>query len=219
MAQLRKREPPPRLRLRVELRLPNLSGFVRHGWRVYGHTSRWMDRRERMAIMSEGPIRQDHARDQAEGRALERDTPFNPLAGKALRRRLRNFTVSTDRYALSRGGPLPWMQRLRRIEEETDAHEAQLREAWDELAATCHGADFARRWGTLAESWPFYAVNDLIERHNRYFPAESQLPMNPRTGDFVPVNGKPYRREPLDARWILERFPLDALRVDVDHGG
>jgi hypothetical protein len=31
--------------------------------------------------------------------------------------------------------------------------------------------------------------------------------MDPRTGDFVLVNGKPYRREPLDARWILARFP------------
>ena len=31
--------------------------------------------------------------------------------------------------------------------------------------------------------------------------------MNPRTGDFVHVNGRPYTRRPLDAQWILERFP------------
>jgi hypothetical protein len=31
--------------------------------------------------------------------------------------------------------------------------------------------------------------------------------MNPRTGDFVLVNGRPYTRDPLDARWILQRFP------------
>jgi hypothetical protein len=31
--------------------------------------------------------------------------------------------------------------------------------------------------------------------------------MDPRTRDFVQVGGKSYRREPLDATWILERFP------------
>ena len=50
-------------------------------------------------------------------------------------------------------------------------------------------------------------MNDLIERHNRHYPAESRLPMNPRTGDFVLINGRPYTREPLDVAWILERFP------------
>jgi len=52
-------------------------------------------------------------------------------------------------------------------------------------------------------------VNELIERHNRNFPAEARLPMDPRTRDFVRVNGRPYVREPLDARWILSRFPPD----------
>ena len=33
--------------------------------------------------------------------------------------------------------------------------------------------------------------------------------MDPRTRDFVKVGGKPYRREPLDAAWILDRFPAD----------
>ena len=31
--------------------------------------------------------------------------------------------------------------------------------------------------------------------------------MDPRTRDFVKVGGRSYRREPLDAAWILERFP------------
>jgi hypothetical protein len=33
--------------------------------------------------------------------------------------------------------------------------------------------------------------------------------MNPRTGDFVQVNGRPYSRRPLDADWILARFPAN----------
>ena len=64
-----------------------------------------------------------------------------------------------------------------------------------------------RRWHALAGRWTFHEVNDLIERHNRFFPTESRLPMDPRTGDFVRVDGRSYRRRALDAEWILERFP------------
>jgi hypothetical protein len=31
--------------------------------------------------------------------------------------------------------------------------------------------------------------------------------MNPRTKDFVLVNGRSYRREELGPSWIFERFP------------
>ena len=33
--------------------------------------------------------------------------------------------------------------------------------------------------------------------------------MDPRTRDFVRVNGRPYLREPLGEAWILARFPPD----------
>lgn len=62
----------------------------------------------------------------------------------------------------------------------------------------------------------FHAVNELVGRHNVNFPAESRLPMDPRTGDFVLLNGRRYQREPLDARWILDRFPPERGRA-LDH--
>jgi hypothetical protein len=52
-------------------------------------------------------------------------------------------------------------------------------------------------------------LNDLIDRHNRWYPVESRLPMDPRTGDYARVNGRDYRLEPLDAEWVLERLPAD----------
>jgi hypothetical protein len=52
-------------------------------------------------------------------------------------------------------------------------------------------------------------VNELIDRHNRNFPAEARLPMDPRTRDFVKINGRSYERKPLDEQWILERWPAD----------
>lgn len=164
--------------------------------------------------MSEGAIRATDPRDRAEAEALEADLADSPLAGRKLRRRLRNFQAAADSYVVSRGGPLAWMRRLRQIELETDEHLRRLEQAWRELAAEAvDDAEFARRWERTARSWSFYGVNALIDAHNRNFPAEARLPMDPRTGDFVPFNGRPYRRQELDAPWILERFPPERAQA------
>jgi hypothetical protein len=168
-----------------------------------------MDRRERESIMRQGVHRAETPRDRREREALEEDLLENPLSGRALPRRLRNFRPGADTTLRALGGPLAWMRRLRAIELAVAEHETHLREAWQELRALhADEGEFARAWRELAAEWRFDAVNELIEKHNRYFPAESRLPMNPRTGDFVRVNGRPYTREPLDARWILGRFPV-----------
>ena len=160
-------------------------------------------------ILGEWGVRDVTPPSQRERDRLDGDRDVNPLVGTPLRRRLRNFRAEPDNYLASLGGPLPYMQRLRQIELETEQHERLLADAWRELAAECAGdaTAFAKRWRRTAERWNFVAVNDLIERHNRWYPAEARLPMDPRSGDFVPVAGRPYRRRPLDAAWALERFP------------
>jgi hypothetical protein len=172
-------------------------------------------RRERELIMRQGAVLADDPRDRAQGDAIARDLDGSPLRGRPVRQRLRNFRPSAESYLASLGGPLPYMQRLRAIADETQAHDDALRQAWHELAEECatDPSAFERRWRERAHSWRFDAVNELIEKHNRYFPAESRLPMDPRTGDFVLVGGKPYRMDPLGPGWVLERFPprlLDA---------
>jgi hypothetical protein len=167
-----------------------------------------MDRRERREILGEWGPRDPNPVEREEARRLARDLDGSPLVGKRLPQRLRLGTPP-ESYVTSLGGPLPYMQRLRQIEELTAEHERRLEQRRLELADEC-GADrdrFARRWRDLAGRWVFDDVNDLIERHNRWFPAEARLPMDPRTGDFVLVGGERYERTPLDARWVLERFP------------
>jgi len=158
-----------------------------------------VDRREREAILGEWR-HAETPRDRREQRALADDLRESPLRGKPLRRRLRNFRPAADSYIASLGGPLPWMQRLREIEALTAEHERRLAGLREELGP-------GTAWREAVERWDFGAVNELIDRHNRFYPAESRLPMDPRTGDFVLVNGRPYRREPLDAAWALGRFP------------
>jgi hypothetical protein len=168
-------------------------------------------RREREAIMRQGVHRPETPRDRAERAGLEEDLQENPVSGVPIRRRLRNFRPDASAQLAALGGPLAWMRRLRTIEEAVAQHERDLEEACAALREECAGdpVRFAREWRARAESWNFYEVNELIERHNRQFPAESRLPMNPRTGDFVLINGRHYSRQPLDTAWVLTRFPAN----------
>jgi hypothetical protein len=169
-----------------------------------------VDPRTLREIMSEGATRPETPQERRELEQLEIDLESSPVRGKPLRQRLRNFRPDPDSGVRALGGPAAWMRRLQAIEDAVEQHERRLGEAWTALAETVDDpAEFAATWRELAESWSFAEVNDLIERHNRNFPAEARLAMDPRTRDFVRINGRSYLREPLDARWILARFPPD----------
>jgi hypothetical protein len=168
-----------------------------------------MDPRQLKEIMAQGAIAPETPRDREERRALEEDLATSPVKGRPLRQRLRNFRPDAQAGVLALGGPTAWMRRLRAIEDEVVRHEQQLAESWHELADESSADEFESAWRETAERWSFAQVNELIERHNRNFPAEAKLPMDPRTRDFVKIGGRPYRREPLDVEWILERYPAD----------
>jgi len=160
-----------------------------------------MDRRERERIMRQGVVLPETPRDRANLAGLEQDVRDSPHKGRALPLRLRNFRADTGSYLASLGGPRPYMVRLREISALRAAHQQALAETY----ATVGGDSSA--WAALVAGWSFGDVNDLIDRHNRWYPAEARLPMDPRTGDYALVNGEHYSLRPLDATWVLEQFP------------
>jgi hypothetical protein len=169
-----------------------------------------VDPRTLKEIMNEGVARPETPEERRQRETLETDLATSPVRGTPLRQRIRNFRPDAESAVRALGGPTMWMRRLRAIEDALDQHERQLGKAWQSLAEELEDPTaFAEAWRELAGNWSFAAANELIDRHNRNFPAEARLPMDPRTRDFVRVNGRPYRREPLDAAWILERFPPD----------
>lgn len=169
-----------------------------------------MDQRERKRILGEWGVRDPNAREAREGEQLARDLAGSPVKGERIRFRQRNFRPSVDGYVVSLGGPLPYMQRLNEIDRLTTELEARLEADWRALAEDAKdAADFARAWLLRVEGYGYQELNDLIERHNTYFPAESRLPMDVRRRDYVLINGKPYRREPVGPSWALARFPAD----------
>jgi hypothetical protein len=160
-----------------------------------------VDPRELKDIMSQGAIRPETPRDREQRRVLEADLADSPVKGRPLRERMRNFRPDAESAVRALGGPLNWMRRLRAIEDALAQHERQLEAAWRETDPD--------DWPRVAREWDFSEINELIERHNRHFPAEARLPMDPRTRDFVRINGRRYEREPLDADWILRRWPAE----------
>jgi hypothetical protein len=169
-----------------------------------------MDPREAQEIMSQGAIRPETSRDREERRILDADLATSPLKGEPLRPRLRHFRPDADASLRALSGPPLWMRRLSEIEAGMEWHEVFLEDAWRSLAKQVDDPDeFARRWEETADRWRFRRINRLIDQHNRNYPAEARLPMDPKTRDFVRINGRPYQRPRLDARWVLERFPAD----------
>jgi hypothetical protein len=174
-----------------------------------------VEKAERERIMRQQVVLPVTPRERRELEALQEDLKSIPLTRRPLALRLRNFRSSPEAYLASAGGPLPYMLRLREIERLTASHEEALAERWHALADECAGdpAAFARLWRAGAEGWIFEEVNDLIDRHNRWYPVESRLPMDPRTGDYALVNGRDYRLAPLAVEWVLQRFPAELARA------
>lgn len=168
-----------------------------------------MRRRRREEILGQWAPREPTTRELAEGRQVARDLEGSPTLGRPLRRRGSYFRPAVDAYVTSLGGPLPYMTRLREIDRLTEAVEEELGSRYA-LAVAESGEqhdEFADRWRREAEAYDFGAVNELIDRHNRWYPVEARLPMDVKRRDYVLVNGAHYSRRPLDAAWVLERFP------------
>ena len=182
-----------------------------------------MDPRHRKEILGQWGVREENARERAERKALERELEGQPYRGRRVAPRPQFFHRSAESYVASRGGPLPYMVRLREIAVEVEAHEGRLTTAWRDLARIHRGdaACFARSWSRIAVRRDFGGVNELIEKHNRFYPAESRLPMDVRRRDYALVNGEEYSIRPLDAEWILASFPavLEAVPDAAERPG
>jgi hypothetical protein len=141
-------------------------------------------------------------------RLLSRAADGATARGRPLSRRARQSQRSVEAY-LKAGVRPRWMERVDEIDHGIAAEKQRLARAYRALREEC-GADpgaFAERWHALARAWRFDHLNVLIEQHNDWYPIERQLPMDPRTGDYVRFAGRSYRRPVLGPSWILEHFP------------
>ncbi len=107
-----------------------------------------------------------------------------------------NFKISLDARVRAAAGVPAYMRRKRRIEDLEEAMRQALVEVYQQ-ALEDNGGDEAAAKSTMqqrARDMDLGLLNDLIDRHNRYYPIEANLPTDVRTGKLM-VLGKPW--EPL----------------------
>ena len=140
-------------------------------------------------------------------RVLRRRTD-ETTQGRPLSSRARQAQRSVEAY-LTGGNPPRWMERIGEI----DARVARVRRdlAAEHRAMRLRLADdpeaFARQWREHAHAQDFHELNVLIRQHNEWYPVERNLPVDPRTGEYIPVHGRSYLRPLLGPGWVLEQFP------------
>ena len=99
---------------------------------------------------------------------------------------LGNFKLSADERLRAYAQGVPSHIRRRRRIEDLEARRGAL------LAASEAPAELARSPEVAAE---LALLNDLIARHNRYYPIEANLPIDVRTGRLL-ERGVPWRPTP-----------------------
>jgi hypothetical protein len=116
----------------------------------------------------------------------------------------RNFTLGVaERVRAAMAGVPAYARRLRAIEDLQARLARRLHEVAHEIsgAASQEASEAARLF--LAE---LGRLNDLIDRHNRYYPTERDLPSDPRTGAVLD-RGRPWRP--------LARVTIETLRAEA----
>jgi hypothetical protein len=112
-------------------------------------------------------------------------------------------------------GPPRFATRRRRIEQTVERLIVSARAAWLELATEQRASPsrFARAWHAWVARVELEQLNRLIDANNRYYPIEARLRIDIRTGAYITFDGQEYRYEPVDAAWLLARFPADLSRA------
>ena len=141
-------------------------------------------------------------------RIVGRDLDEQSGKGRPLSSRSSQTQRSIEAY-LKAGVRPRWMDRVADVDAGIARERRALASAYRELRAQADGdpALFAQRWREIAHAWPFAELNELIAQHNAWYPIERDLPLNPRTGEYVRAAGRSFRRPVLGPEWVLEQFP------------
>ena len=114
----------------------------------------------------------------------------------------RNFTITTEqRMAALVAGVPAYMARKRRIED----LEEKLIETLAELAP---GQPLPRNFERELRK-----INVLIADHNRYYPIESNLPIDVKTGHLLDMGGEPWKPLPETTVASLARRSRERTRA------
>lgn len=106
-----------------------------------------------------------------------------------------NFKISLEERVRAAAGVPAYMRRKRRIEDLEEALRQALAEIYEDALSESGDEQEAREaMVEHAKAMDLSLLNDLIDRHNRYYPIEANLPVDVQTGKFLLI-GKPWEPE------------------------
>jgi hypothetical protein len=125
----------------------------------------------------------------------------------------RNFSLSVgERIRAMTIGVPAHAARKRHIEDLEAAHIATLVALHDALVARARSeAAVKDALHDKAATFDLKKLNALVATHNRYYAIEANLPVNPRTGEYL-IYGRPWRP---DTPWTVDRI-VDLAVAAVD---
>ena len=151
------------------------------------------------------------ARDRLIGEKLDSQAIPENIKGKPLKIPQFNFTISLENKVKSLFGPPYYAKRAGQIENITQKLMEDLTIEYASMIDSL-GDDpevFAQQWTDLIGSLELDELNDLIDKHNTYYPMEAKLQIDPNTG--APLLGSvPWKpKERISVEGLLKRFPPD----------
>jgi hypothetical protein len=185
------------------------------GLRKARSRGRWARRLQLEGMSDEHRRPSSEAESSAVERLLRERTADLPGVGKPLTERARIAQRSVEAYLTGANNPPRWMERVaeidRRLRRERRLLAAERRALRARLQRDDEG--FAGAWRAFAtergRSREYRELNELIRAHNEWYPVERNLPVNPRTGEWVTVGGRSFPRPTVGAEWILRELPAD----------
>lgn len=155
-------------------------------------------------------ISKNNARDRMIREKLESHTFSDKRIGKPLNIVSVNFTVPLEKTIMSYAGIPEYMQRAKLVEEKIAKIKSDLKLYYDKLKKKegNNHIKFNRSWKKMLESYNFQEVNELINKHNLFYPQEANLRMDFDTGEYL-LGSDIWRKTPLfSVSLILEELPF-----------
>lgn len=155
-------------------------------------------------------ISRNNARDRLIREKLESHPFSDKCIGKPLNIISVNFTVPLEKTIMSYAGIPEYIQRAKLVEEKTTKIKSDLKLQYDKLEKRVgnNRIKFNKSWENILKSYNFQDINQLIEKHNLFYPQEANLRMDFDTGEYL-LGSDIWRKTPLfSVSLILEELPF-----------
>lgn len=150
------------------------------------------------------------AKDRKMGEQIDSHAFTDNLKGKPLRVRQKNFSVPLADQVQSYYGAPEYALRASKIENAIDQLMDELSLEYTNMINKFSNKPevFAQKWIEFIESLELNELNDLIEKHNKNYPLEANLNIDPHSGKYLMGSTSWEEQEKITKDILIKKFPI-----------